>query len=68
MQSFTILMNSQIYILSERIFWLGIGLFFILAIIKSIIKSNKKKYSTTNNCLEELADKAVQKNHSNKSE
>ena len=66
MEQFTAPNGYSITILIERIFWLGIGGFFGLALITSLIrglKQNKtkpKKVSAMQ--LENLAKKAIQKN------
>ena len=53
-------------LLLERIFWLGIGGFFGLAFITSLIKGFKQNKTRQTNVspkqLENLAKKAVQKN------
>tara|TARA_Y100001968_G_C19014516_1_gene552170 strand:+ start:205 stop:417 length:213 start_codon:yes stop_codon:yes gene_type:complete len=53
-------------ILIERIFWLGIGGFFGLAFITSLIRGLKQNKTTQSNVsvqhLEDLAKRAIQKN------
>ena len=56
-------------ILIERIFWLGLGSFFGLAIITSFLKGLKerknKKTPVSPDQLEKLARKAIQQNTDN---
>ena len=53
-------------LLVERIFWLGLGAFFGLAIITSLIRGLKDRSNKTTpvspNQLENLAKKAIQQN------
>ena len=56
-------------LLIERIFWLGLGCFFSLAIITSLIRGleknkNKEKY-VSGKQLQNLAKKAIQQNSDN---
>ena len=66
MEQITDAIGNPTALLLERIFWLGLGAFFGLAIITSFLKGLKvrKKKSTpvTINQLENLAKKAIQRN------
>ena len=52
-------------LLAERIFWLGLGGFFVLAIISSIIRGFKENNTkpVSPNELRNLAKKAIQQNN-----
>ena len=69
MEPITNAVGNPTALLIERIFWLGIGIFFGLAIIISLIKglsenkNNKKTVSAKD--LKRLAKKAVQQNSNN---
>ena len=64
MEPVTDLVGNPITLLIERFFWLGLGAFFVLALITSFFKaikeSNKKKKVITPKDLEKLANKAIQ--------
>ena len=66
MEQFTEPIGNPTTLLLERIFWLGIGGFFGLALISSLMKGFKQNKTTETNVspkqLENLAKKAVQKN------
>ena len=69
MEQVTYTIGNPTVLLIERIFWLGIGGFFGLAIITSLIrganKSNTKETNVSAKQLENLAKKAIQKNSDN---
>ena len=58
--------GNQTTLLIERIFWLGIGGFFGLALITSLVRGLKqskiKESNVSAKYLENLAKKAIQKN------
>tara|TARA_B100000965_G_C18918630_1_gene467760 strand:+ start:86 stop:295 length:210 start_codon:yes stop_codon:yes gene_type:complete len=65
MEQVTNLVGNPTTLLIERIFWLGLGGFFCLAIITSIIRGAKKSKQINHISqieLENLAKKAVQQN------
>ncbi len=67
MEQVTNAVGNSTALLIERFFWLGIGVFLGLAIIKSFIrglKENKTK-PPSDNQLESLAQKAIQRNSAN---
>ena len=67
MEQLTNGVSNPTAILIERIFWLGLGAFLGLAIIRSLIRElieKKKTISPTQ--LKKLAKKATQRNRDNK--
>ena len=66
MEQVTDAVANQTALLVERIFWLGLGAFFGLAIITSLLRGIKEKTKKTTTVsprqLENLAKKAIQKN------
>tara|TARA_Y100001968_G_C18894694_1_gene497859 strand:- start:175 stop:387 length:213 start_codon:yes stop_codon:yes gene_type:complete len=66
MEQITDAVGNPTALLIERIFWLGLGAFFGLAVITSLIrgfKEGKRKTTPVSpNQLENLAKKAIQQN------
>ena len=66
MEQVTDAVANQTALLVERIFWLGLGAFFGLAIITSLLRGlkerTKKNTTVSPRQLENLAKKAIQKN------
>tara|TARA_B100000579_G_C22719160_1_gene798486 strand:- start:645 stop:857 length:213 start_codon:yes stop_codon:yes gene_type:complete len=66
MEQVTDAVANQTAILVERIFWLGLGAFFGLAIVTSFLRGLKERTKKTTTVstrqLENLAKKAIQKN------
>ena len=66
MESATGLIGNPLTLIIERIFWLSLGIFFGLALIKSVIRTikerdNKEKVVSPKD-LVKLANKAIKKN------
>ena len=66
MEQVSDLLGNPTALLVERIFWLGLGAFFVLAIITSLRRGLKERTKTTTpvsrDQLENLAKKAIQQN------
>ena len=66
MEQVTDAVANQTALLVERIFWLGLGAFFGLAIVTSFLRGLKERTKKTTTVstrqLENLAKKAIQKN------
>ena len=66
MEQITDVIGNPTALLVERIFWLGLGVFFGLTIITSILKGLKERKNKTTpispDQLENLAKKAIQQN------
>ena len=69
MEQVTEAIGNPTALLVERIFWLGLGAFLVLAIITSLLrgfKESKNKAKTTSpDKLENLAKKAIKRNSDN---
>ena len=66
MEAVTDSVGNPLTLLIERFFWLGLGGFFGLAVITSVIRTIKEKQNketvVTPKNLEELANKAIKDN------
>ena len=66
MEQVTDAVANQTALLVERVFWLGLGAFFGLAIVTSLLRGLKERTKKTTTVsprqLENLAKKAIQKN------
>ena len=60
------LVVNPITLLIERVFWISLGVFFVLTVITSIVRSIKEKTHkekiVTSKDLEKLANRAIRKN------
>ena len=69
MEQVTDAIGNPTALLVERIFWLGLGAFFGLAIITSYLRELKERQNKTTSIshgqLENLAKKAIQQNSDN---
>ena len=64
MQQVTEVIGNPITIVLEKLFWLGLGGFFVLAILTSFLRGLKENKTNTVSPaqLENLAKKAIQQN------
>ena len=67
MEQVTHAIGNPTALLIERIFWLGLGVFLVLALITSLLRggsneSNNKIKTVSPNELENLSKKAIQQN------